>query len=216
MSKKPLYVLDLDRTLIDTDKIVELLEEVLNQQGFDSSTIVEKIERARLSENDIDAKEAIDSLGIGAWKAVEKYFLQESMKDKLVFDDARSFLGRIRSADLPHIILTFGVSRAWQSLKLKSAGLEDVPSIVSNSREKSRTINGWRSENGVYTPPGFAKLSASNIVLVDDRPGAFLDISDNNLKGYLINRSGKLGADFVVPEKVSVISSLSEIEIQLD
>ncbi len=213
MMDKPLYVIDLDRTLVDTDKIVEMLATVLKVQGYDGDALVDKIEEARLSENDINAEKAIDSLGKGAWESVKKYFLEEAKKNTIVFDDTQPFLRNLQSAGLPHIILTFGISKAWQDLKLASAGLDGVPAIVSDSREKSKTINSWKGADGVYKPPGFSTISASSIVLIDDRPNAFLDISGNNSSGYLLDRPGDLDAGFKLPPNVRIINSLSEIEL---
>ncbi len=212
MPNKPLYVIDLDRTLVDTDKIVEMLAISLNQQGYDGSALIDKIEKARLSESDINAKEAIDSLGKGVWESVWEYFRNEAKKKTLVFDDAQLFLDSLKSAKAPHIILTFGISKDWQDLKLMSTGLDRVPTIVTGSREKGKTINSWKGNAGVYVPPGFAELSASSVVLVDDRPNAFSDITGNDLKGYLLDRVGELGP-FKPPANVRIISSLSEVEI---
>jgi hypothetical protein len=212
MLKKPLYVIDLDRTLVDTDKIVEMLAISLNHQGYDGSALIDKIEKARLSEKDINAREAIDSLGKDAWESVWEDFCNEAKKKTLVFDDAQLFLKSLKAAKVPHIILTFGISKAWQDLKLMATGLDGVPAIVTSSREKSKIINSWKGDDGVYVPPGFAELSASSVVLVDDRPNAFSNITGNDLKGYLLDRLGELGS-FKPPAKVRIISSLSEVEI---
>jgi hypothetical protein len=213
MPNKPLFIIDLDRTLIDTDKIVRALAISLKQQGYDGDGLVDEIERARLSENDINAKEAISSLGKEAWKGVEGYLLEEAKKNTFVFDDAQPFLESLRSAMLPHIILTFGVSRDWQNLKLRSSGLGHIPSIVSDSREKSKTINSWKDQDGVYVPPGFGQLSSSSIVLIDDRPDAFLDISEKDFKGYLLDRAGKTYPDINLAENVQTIRNLFEVKI---
>jgi len=213
MPDKPLFIIDLDRTLIDTDKIVRALAITLKQQGYDGDGLVSEIERARLSENDINTKEAISSLGKEAWGGVEAYLLEEAKKDTFVFDDAQPFLESLRSSKLPHIILTFGVSRSWQNLKLRAAGLNHIPSIVSDSREKSKTINSWKDHNGVYVPPGFRKLSSSSIVLIDDRPDAFLDISEEDFKGYLLDRTGKTHPNINLAENVQTIKNLFEVKI---
>lgn len=212
MINNVLYVLDLDRTLIDTDKIVKMLSMSLDRQGLDGDALIDKIEKARLSEKDIDAEKAIRLLGEKAWENVEAYFLKNAQRDLLLFDDTQPFLNSLKDAELPHIILTFGVSKAWQHLKLISTGLEQTPAIVSDSRDKSETINSWRNNNGVYIPPGFTDLSANNIILVDDRPGAFVGIQEN-CRGYLLDRPGKIGQDIELPESVQVIRKLSEIKI---
>lgn len=213
MIHKPLYVLDLDRTLVDTDKFVELLSVSLKQQGHDGNSLVDKIEKARISENDINVEKAVESLGIGVWESVKKYFLEQSKEKNFLFEDAEIFLQNLKYQDLPHIILTFGISEAWQQLKLITAGLEDIPAIVSTSRKKSKTINSWRSEKGIYAPPGFSELSADKIILIDDRPGAFLEITSSSFKGYLLDRQSNLMSQSDFPAQVSVISSLSEIDL---
>lgn len=212
MINNVLYVLDLDRTLIDTDKIIKMLSMSLDRQGLDGDALIDKIEKARLSEKDIDAEKAIRLLGDKVWENVKEYFLKNAKTDLLLFYDTQPFLSSLKDAELPHIILTFGVSRAWQHLKLISTGLEHTPTIVSDSRDKSRTINSWRNNNGVYMPPGFPGLSANNIILIDDRPGAFVGIQEN-CRGYLLDRPGKTSQDIKLPKNVQVIRRLSEIKI---
>jgi hypothetical protein len=212
MINNTLYILDLDRTLIDTDKIVKLLSSSLDCQGLDGDALIDKIEKARLSEKDVDAEKAIRLLGENTWGNVEEYFLKSAKADLLLFDDTKPFLTSLKDAGLPYMILTFGVSKAWQYLKLTSTGLDQIPTIVSDSRDKSKTINSWKTNNGVYIPPGFNDLSANNIILIDDRPGAFVGIQEN-CSGYLLDRPGSIGQDIELPESVQVIRKLSEINI---
>ena len=212
MKNNIIYVLDLDRTLIDTDEFIKMLAVSLDLQGYDGDALVEMIEKALTSEQDINAKAAIDSLGEGAWSSVKSYFSEESQKHKLVFDDARIFLEKLKSAGLPHIILTFGISKEWQNLKLQTTGLDYIPTIITATRDKSKIINSWKDNHGVYVPPGFPDMSASNIVLVDDRPNAFLHPTEN-LKGYLLDRPMELGHDFKTPQNVRIINTLAALEI---
>ena len=212
-SSDVLYVIDLDRTLIDTDKVISLLVDSLNDSGIDGKAFVKRLEKARLDEADLDAKKEIDKFGTDVWEKFSDYFHAEANKQKVVYDDANNFLAKLDSLSRKYMILTYGVSKQWQELKISAAGFGRIKYVISNTRDKSRLIQGWLDNRNIYHPPGFDSLKARNVILIDDRPASFVYLN-KNLTGYLVDRKGTHNKNHKFPSSIKIVKSFEEISLE--
>lgn len=206
-----LYVIDLDRTLIDTDKVIEILFESLVSAGVDGAAFISKLEKARINEENIDTKAELDKLGTNIWNKFSEYFLSEVKKRKIVYDDSFRFLDKLAKSKSKHMILTYGLSKAWQRLKLDATQLSDINYLITDTRDKSGLIQSWKDDKGIFQVPKFSSLSAKKIILIDDREKAFLN-TDKLLTGYLIDRAGKFDKKSEdLPKYTKLIKSFDEL-----
>jgi hypothetical protein len=117
-------------------------------------------------------------------------------------------------------IVTFG-NPYWQHLKIRAAGLADVPCLVVGSVHKAREIAQWYDVHDdryhlpdVLTAKGQAGLAAGEIILVDDKKRAF-DAIHTATRGYWIPGAYEMdewvGDETRAGNRVVRIESLNEI-----
>lgn len=211
MSNKPLYILDMDRTIVDVNKVMDVTKIACDEFGIDFDQIYK-------DQKDLQAK--------GTAYSPFKYISEhpgtdiEAFNDRfcelattgLLFDDAIDLLNDIKSMGNDFMFLTHGVDDNWQELKMRAAGLIDDPYIIVKDRYKSRFINTW-IEDGVINP-GLQSLGLYRaFVFVDDREEAFIDFPSHSGKGYLIDRFSRFEDSITLPNNVKKIKNLSEVII---
>ena len=197
------FVLDFDRTLIDTDL---LAEKIYNAVEMHTNLHKEDLiaEQHRLEEN--------GEVGVvDMWKVIGDALSATSEElDELRRAIIETVGSSSREAWLPggselldlleQNNADFGiVSRGadgWQRLKLACMGLSEVPAIITEDHHKSRDhLNGWfDDEQGRFViPPEMVANSrqvvATNIISIDDRAAAFAE-SHSGISGYWV-RTGR-------------------------
>lgn len=212
MKKDTLYIIDLDRTLTDVDRVMEITKEVCGELGIDFKKILD--DHQELAKNGtayspfvyISSHEGID---IDQFKS---RFIELSGIDNLLFADSRDFLDTLKKKNIGYMILTYGTDKSWQILKLQAAKLANTPYVIVKNRHKGRFISGWVKENGSIVPGIEGLGTYNNGVFIDDRIAAFIDMPDN-CQGYLLDRTGNTRPDAELPPNVRIIQSLSEVEV---
>lgn len=186
------YIVDFDRTLADSDKLLEVFMEVADE-FFEIPS--EQIKRA-----DADVKARGDSFDTasfvrdylhehgegGKWQELEKQFIHQSRSLNMLLPGAVELLDHLRSTGEGYGILTYG-NPLWQHLKLAAAGFNHVNRIVMEQKEKGKLITSWRQPNGQFIlPQEFGGSHVDRIVMFDDKAVSFNSFPPAPSQGYQV------------------------------
>lgn len=210
------YVLDLDRCLIDTEKILALYV-----------SAIEEID-ARLAEVVLSQKQLVESTG-GSFDvyslvalhmdrvqhdSLDEHFLTTTKVDDVRNDGATELMALLDSINASYGILTYG-SKNWQELKLRLADLATVPYLITDQKHKGEVIGNWQKPSKSFAIPLELSSNLSNIgntmvfdqvVLIDDKLESFIGLPDNS-QGYWLHEP----VHQVIPSNVKLIRHLRQI-----
>ena len=206
-----LYVLDLDRTLIDVHKVMDLVRSICQKLDIDYSGIHrerEEIEKRGSAYSPFNYIANNTDISIEEFK---KRFISEGKKINLFFDDTAGFIEEVAKKKRDYMILTYGIDRDWQMLKLETANLGDVPYFITKNRYKSQFFTAHTNDLGIINPALAGLGKYESCVLVDDRDVAFKNFP-KNCQGYLLKRGEEVPAS-PTQGNIKIINSLSEIDI---
>ena len=211
------YIIDFDRTLADSDKLLEVFIEVANEFF--------EIPREQIEQADADVKARGDSFDTASfvrtylhehdqenkWQELEKHFIHQSRSLNMLLPGAAELLDHLRSTGQRYGILTYG-NPLWQHLKLAAAGFNHVNRIVMERKEKGKLISSWRQSNGQFVlPQEFGGGTATCIVMFDDKAVSFDGFPPAPSHGYqvvdLANILPSQGGD--VPANVTQVPDLT-------
>lgn len=191
-SDAPFYIVDFDRTLVDTDKLNEIFIEVAEQYGA--------ISREQITKADEDVKKTGDSFDTAGyvrdrlaaegrseeWEALEKQFIHESRSLNYLLPGAAELLEWLAANGKRYGILTYG-NPLWQRIKLTAAGFNHVKHIIMEQKEKGRFISTWhRADNTYRLPEAFGGGVAGHVVLIDDKAISFDQFPQAAASGYWV------------------------------
>jgi hypothetical protein len=180
------YVLDLDRTLADTQQLYRVLEIVLER---DTTVNVHQLYEQRAAVeaqggvfNTISYVKSLLVNSSTSWQQVQRAFIVEAQNSEVLEPYAAELLQILDDRQLPYGILTFG-NEAWQLAKLEATGLIEVPHFVTQIKEKGRLLTGWKHSDGSFMiPPAmtrdFTPLAVDTVVFLDDKAVSFKDIPE--------------------------------------
>lgn len=186
------YIVDFDRTLVDSDKLLEVFIEIARNY-IDISD--EQIAKA-----DADVKQRGDSFDTAGyvrdqlsrrgesekWSDLEKQFIHESRALNYLLPGAAELLEWLGQNGKNYGILTYG-NPLWQRLKLTAAGYNHVQHIILEQKEKGRLISTWQDVSGKFKlPEAFGLGSADKIVLIDDKAVSFESFPKTPCIGYWV------------------------------
>lgn len=213
------YIVDFDRTLADSDKLLEVFIEVANQY------IDIPIEQVRKIDADIKAKgDSFDTAkyvrdnlsGAGAleqWHKLEKQFIHESRALNMLLPGANELLEHLNKNHMRHGILTYG-NPLWQHLKLTASGFNHVRRIVTTNKHKGHFISSWQQEDGSFRlPQEYGGGSSRCIVLIDDKAASFDGYPSEPSYGYqVLDEHNVLPAQLgETPSNVTRMTSLYQV-----
>lgn len=219
------YILDLDRCLGDTNKLQELLEEVLEQEiGFDRQAIVNARREYEESGESFDTVIAVEDIldrqgknGRELWAHIERVFVEESKRRDMLLPYARELLDFLQERHDYFGIVTYG-GNLWQRVKMAATGLAKIPYIVTPIKEKSKLLSSWQLHDGSFSLPealsadGFA-LQAKHLTFIDDKPVSFMGLPQA-VKGICAIAPGVVWPDAVLaalPKNVEIIQGLGDV-----
>ncbi len=211
---KQLLIIDFDRTLGDVDASMQCLYAASDVVGITTQQI--KVAQKQ-TEDDGGSFEPLSHiyrlLSESERSIFKKTFIQLG-RETILYEDAQTFLEVIKF--LPHCVLTYGVSRDWQELKIQASGYTGPYKIV-NTTSKGAIITSWQSPDSLYhlQQPDGTTVKAQSVCLIDDKPIAFSGLPAGAI-GFLIQRHSNLlpSQRGELPPGVSIINSLSEIEFK--
>lgn len=200
MYNNTFFVLDFDRCIGDTNGIQALLERVLEEEtGIRPDKLAitrQQIEAAGHTFETIrHVKALLKTEGSEVeWEHIRQELLEAAKEADLLLPGARDLLEILKTRELPHGIITYGVEEAWQLTKLELAGLLAVPHLVTHIEAKGELLTGWkRPDDSFLIPPvltpDFVSLSVERIVFLDDKAKSFYGIP-NGVRGVHIVAPG--------------------------
>lgn len=203
------FAIDLDRTLLNTNFVMSIVEKSCDQVGIKYDHA--KIKKLALEQNGLSFEPLsyIKSCGDDKYENFERAFIENSDKEDLLYPDAHRLLKRLNDNSIDFLILTFGPIK-WQTLKLSVSKLIDNPYVITDTQDKAAVISEWYFSNSFNSP--FDHIAPKkNIVLIDDKPKAFLSHHPNCI-GFLLDREEAF-EDIELPSGVTRIKSLDEVSV---
>lgn len=213
------YILDFDRTLADSDKLLGVFIEVVNQYIDLPLEQVQKIDADIKAKGDsFDTATFVrDQLAaqsrVGEWDKLQQQFIHEARSLNMLLPGASELLELLDVRSLRYGILTYG-NPLWQHLKLSASGFNRVPRIVTTDKHKGVLITSWQQDRGSFVLPGeFGGGEAERIVLIDDKAASFDGFPGEPSHGYqVLDYATALPAQLgEVPHNVTHVSSLQEV-----
>lgn len=211
------YCLDLDRTLLDTGLLVELLDVYLAVEHADIARLVQAACReVEQSGGSYDIIRGIRQYtGDGTEQLLEGFVASVRRDTRLFLPYAQDLLAAITAHEQSWGVLTYG-GEAWQRAKLEILGLEDQAAIIIPQKGKGRIIASWLGDDGRYRlPREYGDLMVDEVVLVDDKPVEFEELPNDTARGYLVRADG---IDASLPSQqgevasnVRIVSSLADV-----
>lgn len=186
------YIVDFDRTLVDTDKMTEVFIEIAEQYGA--------ISREQVIKADADVKQSGDSFDTAGyvrdrlaqegrseeWEKLEKQYIHESRALNYLLPGAAELLEWLAANGKRYGILTYG-NPLWQRIKLTAAGFNHTRHIITEQKEKGRFISTWRRQDGHFRlPDAMGGGQASHIILIDDKAVSFNDFPPLPSQGFWV------------------------------
>lgn len=218
---KTFYALDFDRCLGNTNQLYRLLLTILDERNLTSGKDLDdmrlKVEASGGSfdvmtylHEKLDAKQLYD--------LTQAYLAFHSPHpDVFLNQGARHLLDWLDKTKSDFGILTYG-GTVWQTLKIKQAGLGQVPHFVLDHPKKSQLLTSWYDEQtGSYHLPAAFHMGRQyqSVVVVDDKAQAFAGLDATpNTRGYWICDVDKTVSEDErnsIPECVRQVRSLDEI-----
>jgi hypothetical protein len=141
------------------------------------------------------------TLGLDRTLNIYQQFAQvdENESYSLRGEGADDLLGFLEDNAIRKGILTYG-DKPWQLAKLKAAGYDDIPTMVTAEKRKGKTIRSWRRHYDKYWVPEELAVSGSEmagvmggkvlfatIVFADDKPESFEEFPAEDARGYIVN-----------------------------
>lgn len=207
------YILDLDRTLFNTNKNAELFISVVRKHNPGLAD--------RLKQNDDEFKLRGASFSMRAFiadqlskeelEAVEKEYLDAVRTVDLLNPGAREIINALSEQGIPFGIVTYGVFEG-QTLKLRASQLDRYPHLVTQVREKGELITTWLKEGKFDIPIELAPdgLVVEEVILVDDRALSFEGLPAG-ARGYWLDAPDNPIQEGSVPESVRTVRTLDDV-----
>ena len=211
------YVLDLDRTLFDTNKDANILRDVVAE--YDELLAVDLKKRVELSATTGVSFSMHDFIATGLsaenLQRVEVEYMRQATAQDLLNPGARELLIALEHQAARHAgIMTYGSDKG-QRLKLQASGLDSFPAMIVDTTSKGGVIAGWQQPGGGFRIPDVlarGSLLVDKVVLIDDRTRSFKDLPPG-AEGYVVQP--KLPIVDPLPDTVKIVSTLDEVRTLL-
>ncbi len=218
------FILDFDRTLVDSDRLAMRIYEVVERAtGLRSEDII-------LKQRELEGLSDTGKGIVDMWNIIEQCFpngtnlpelhskiiaMISSRRDELWLAGAKRLLNGLHTAGTSYCILTTG-SMEWQSLKIACMGLNAQAVRVIATHDKTSVIRSMINDEGMFIIPEDLSKSKQmivrRIIQIDDRSRA-LSGEIPGVEGYWV-KTGR--DDTESPLKVTIaFSSLTEVVYHL-
>jgi hypothetical protein len=206
------YILDLDRTILDTIKTTETMEGVVAMHDADlSASLTQKFEESSsLGESFSMRDYIVETVGEEEMQKIQVKFDGIASTQDLLMPGAKDLMDYITS--LPNTkfgIMTYG-SELGQKMKIEAAGLGEIPALITSETYKGALIATWRQDDDMYhLPPELGGFVAKEIIFVDDKPFSFKGLPID-CRGYLVKSIFDAGIE-KLPSYVQQVDHLSDV-----
>ena len=182
-----LWVLDLDRTLIDGDLPDQLFVEICKAQGISIAELTQVMSLTVAQGESFDTITYLQSQGVSpdVIDRLCEQFVNIRHDQNLFLPGARELLQSLDNSGARSLVLTYGGNQ-WQMAKLRAAGLTDRQYLITDVKNKGELIQSWRQGGRYRVEPTHGQvLQADTVYLVDDKALSF-DGLPADCRGYLI------------------------------
>ena len=214
------YILDMDRCLVNTEKLQTLLEQIVERElGIVSDEMNMARREYEREGGSFDTARYVMSVldgrgldGPSVWHDIMRMFVAEAQMQDVLEPYAGELLKYLRDEGCRYGIVTYG-GDAWQLAKLDAAGLAEIPHLVTHDVEKSRLIRSWQTQDGFLIPRpvgGSVPILARSLVFIDDKPVSFVGLPEE-VRGICAIAPGASWPDEILqqlPSNVSVTYGL--------
>jgi phosphoserine phosphatase len=192
--KTEFFIIDFDRTLADSDKLLEAFIEVTTEYIAIPREQIEAANRdVRQRGDSFDTagyvRDHLNEMDRGEeWDTLEKEFIHRlrARLPELLLAGASELLEWLRARGSSYGILTYG-NPLWQHMKLSATGFNHEQRIVMEHKHKGRLISSWQQSDGSFVlPQEFGGGVADAIVMLDDKAVSFEDFPAVPSRGYWI------------------------------
>lgn len=217
------YIVDFDRTLVDSDKLTEVFVEISQEYIDIPASEIEAADRNGKSNGtsfdtagyvrDRMNQESRDE----EWSKLEKQFIHESRAFNYLLPGAAELLEWLAANGKHYGILTYG-NPLWQHLKLTAAGFNHTRHMILEQKEKGRLISSWQKNDGSFRlPDALGRISASHIIMIDDKAVSFDHFPASPSKGYwVLDPTNELPSQQgIVPTNVDRYNDLASVIAKL-
>jgi hypothetical protein len=208
-AKGTLYVIDLDRTLVDVDRVMRLSGKVCGRLGIEFSGIKETQLKAAEKGLPYSPLESIEEISNEKLVGFKREFIRLADPGDLIYPDGQRFLNELEKRSEQYMILTYAIDEGWQQLKLEATGLDSVPHIITFQAKKSLDIASWQGSDGLFVPPVEGIDKAGQIIFIDDRLSVFDDLPKNCSGFFLDRRYPQIKVS--LPDRVARIDSFDQL-----
>lgn len=186
------FIVDFDRTLADSDKLLEVFMEVADTYF--------QIPKAQIAQVDMELKQRGDTLFLATyvrdhlseqnrleeWEALEKKFIHESRALNYLLPGAAELLEWLAAHGKHYGILTYG-DPLWQRLKLTASGFNHVRRIIMEQKQKGKLISNWQLPDGTFRMPHeLGRGIVDRIIMIDDKAVSFEQFPPEPSRGYWV------------------------------
>jgi phosphoglycolate phosphatase-like HAD superfamily hydrolase len=192
MKDAEFYIVDFDRTLVDSDKLLEVFIEVTQEfMDMPKEQIEAAHEDVKMRGDSFDTagyvRDHLFAEGNGEdWDQLEKRFIHESRSLNYLMPGAAELLEWLAAHGKHYGILTYG-NPLWQRLKLTAAGFNHAHHMILEHKEKGKLIRTWQNNDGSFRlPDALGRHSASHIVMIDDKAVSFDQFPGGASRGYWV------------------------------
>lgn len=215
MSSRSLFqIIDLDRTLFDTSKFAKLITDEINKQhpGV-GSKLDEQFEDAYKKETTFFLLRHLRSeMGDVAFEQMVYSIVEREGVEALLMPGAKErilFANELSSMTPAWGILTYG-DKVDQLMKLRLVGLQEAPTLILSTPNKSEAIRTWQNDDGTFTLPAvFGGATVDSLSLEDDKVRAFIGMPENVTGIWMVNaQNNDILHSEAVPDNVKPVYSL--------
>jgi hypothetical protein len=212
------YILDLDRCLVNTNKLHNLLEIIVERETpISSKELKDALDRAEHSGITFDTARYVHQ-ALGAlhtdisWVDLLQIFIKEARAQDMFEPYARELLAILREKQLSHGILTYGIE-SWQLAKIEACDLAGVPHEVTSIKEKGELFKGWKRNDGYFIIPpalcsGRGALISRSLTFLDDKAVSFKNIPEG-VRGIRVR---PMNEQLLVAQQGPLPDSVIEVE----
>lgn len=206
------YVLDLDRTMLDTIKLMTYMEGVIGLYDASLSVLLRQNfnESSSLGESFSMRDFIVEQVGEDEMQKIEVKLKAITATQDLLMPGAIELMTYIQSLpDVAFGIMTFG-SPLGQAMKIEVSGLAEIPFLITQETFKGAVIASWRQDDELYhIPQELGGYVAKKIIFVDDKPFSFRGLPID-CRGYLVKSIFDAGIEDI-PPYVQVVDKLTEV-----
>lgn len=207
------YLLDLDRTIFNTEKAMQVMRGVVALHDTDVAAALEqRFEEYTLLGESFSVRDFIvENIGEDEMQKIEEKYHTLAREHDLLNPGTTELLEFIRAKENTKLgILTYG-SPLGQAMKIHAAtGLEAMPFLITAETYKGAQIASWRQDDELYhLPEELGGYTVKTIVFVDDKPFSFKGLPIDCV-GYLVKSMYDAGLE-KIPLNVQVVTTLKEV-----